>query len=177
VATRFPTKCSLPLIIAQEATVHDSGEGMGRELAHIWVHQEAEGDGWRGFIRRLFPSSGNSTNHVQAGFFSINPSWRHPHRHTQKYIPGIIPCPSFFLLLFPSFFLSFFLSFLLSLSLSLSLSLPLSFFLSDLFCIYISTLQLSSDTLKECIGSDYRWLWLLGIELRTSGRALSGLNY
>ena len=33
---------------------------------------------------------------------------------------------------------------------------------------------------RECIGSHYRWLWaivwLLGIELRTSGRAVSALN-
>jgi hypothetical protein len=28
-----------------------------------------------------------------------------------------------------------------------------------------------------CIGSHYRWLWLLGIELRTSGRAASALNH
>jgi hypothetical protein len=44
----------------------------------------------------------------------------------------------------------------------------------------MTTLSLSSDMPKEDIGSHYRWLWatiwLLGIELRTSGRALSALN-
>ena len=36
-------------------------------------------------------------------------------------------------------------------------------------------------TLEECIGFHYRWLWttmwLLGIELTTSGRAVSALNH
>jgi hypothetical protein len=44
---------------------------------------------------------------------------------------------------------------------------------------YMSTLYLSSDTPEEGIRSHYRWLWatmwLLGIELRTSGRAASVL--
>jgi hypothetical protein len=43
------------------------------------------------------------------------------------------------------------------------------------------TLLLSWDTPKEGIRSHYRWLWatmwLLGIELRTSGRAVSALNH
>ena len=43
--------------------------------------------------------------------------------------------------------------------------------------MYVSTLSLSS---KKGIRSHYRWLWatmwLLGIELRTSGRAVSALN-
>ena len=43
-----------------------------------------------------------------------------------------------------------------------------------LLFIYISTLQLSSDTLEVCIGSHYRWL--LGIDLRASGRAVSALK-
>jgi hypothetical protein len=42
--------------------------------------------------------------------------------------------------------------------------------------MYVSTLSLSSDTTEEGIRSHYRWLWatmwLLGIELRTSGRAV-----
>jgi hypothetical protein len=46
--------------------------------------------------------------------------------------------------------------------------------------MYMSTLFLSSDTLEEGIRSHYRWLWatmwLLGIELRTSGKAVSALN-
>jgi hypothetical protein len=46
--------------------------------------------------------------------------------------------------------------------------------------MYVRTLLLSSDTQEEGIGSHYRWLgatmWLLGIELRTSGRAVSALN-
>jgi hypothetical protein len=46
--------------------------------------------------------------------------------------------------------------------------------------MYMSTLLLSSDTPEEGIGSHYRWLWatiwLLGIELRTSGRSVSALN-
>ncbi|MFT8099555.1 hypothetical protein ACMYL6_23695, partial [Salmonella enterica subsp. enterica serovar Infantis] len=49
-----------------------------------------------------------------------------------------------------------------------------------LIFIYMSTLQLSSCTPEEYIGSYYRWLgatmWLQGIELRTSGRAVSALN-
>jgi hypothetical protein len=44
----------------------------------------------------------------------------------------------------------------------------------------MSILLLSSDTPEEGIRSDYRWLWatmwLLGIELRTSRRAISALN-
>jgi len=47
--------------------------------------------------------------------------------------------------------------------------------------MYVSTLSLSSDTPGEGIRSHYRWLWailwLLGIELRTSGRAVSALNH
>jgi hypothetical protein len=46
--------------------------------------------------------------------------------------------------------------------------------------LLISTLLLSSDTPEEGIRSHYRWLWatmwLLGIELRTSARAVSALN-
>jgi hypothetical protein len=46
--------------------------------------------------------------------------------------------------------------------------------------MHISTLSLSSDTTEQGIGSHYRWLWatmwLLGIELRTSGGAASDLN-
>jgi len=45
----------------------------------------------------------------------------------------------------------------------------------------ISTLLMSSDTPEEDFGSHYRWtwatMWLLGIELRTSGRAVSALNH
>ena len=48
------------------------------------------------------------------------------------------------------------------------------------YLIYLHTLSLSSDTPEESIGSHYRWLWatisLLGVELRTSGRAVSALN-
>jgi hypothetical protein len=44
----------------------------------------------------------------------------------------------------------------------------------------MSTLTLSPDTPEEGIRSRYRWLWatmwLLGIELRISGRAVSALN-
>ena len=46
--------------------------------------------------------------------------------------------------------------------------------------MYVSTPLLSSDTPEEGIRSQHRWLWatmcLLGIELRTSGRALGALN-
>jgi hypothetical protein len=46
--------------------------------------------------------------------------------------------------------------------------------------MYMSTLSLYSDTSEEGIKSHYRWLWatmwVLGIELRTSGRAVSALN-
>jgi hypothetical protein len=44
------------------------------------------------------------------------------------------------------------------------------------YLFYMSTLSLSSDTPEEGIGSHYRWLWvimwLLGLELRTPGRAV-----
>ena len=44
--------------------------------------------------------------------------------------------------------------------------------------MYMSTPFLSSDELEEGIRSHYRWLWatILGIELRTSERAVSTLN-
>jgi hypothetical protein len=45
------------------------------------------------------------------------------------------------------------------------------------YFMYMSTLSLSSDTPEEGIRSHCRWLratmWLLGLELRTSGRAIS----
>jgi hypothetical protein len=45
----------------------------------------------------------------------------------------------------------------------------------------MSTLSLSSDMPEEDSRSHYRWLWatmwLLGIEFRTSGRAVSALNH
>jgi hypothetical protein len=47
--------------------------------------------------------------------------------------------------------------------------------------MYVNTLSISSDTPEEGIVSHYRWLlatmWLPGIELRTSGRAVSALNH
>ena len=47
--------------------------------------------------------------------------------------------------------------------------------------MYMSTLLLSSDTPKEGVRSHYKWLWatmwLLGIELKTSGRAVNALNH
>ena len=46
--------------------------------------------------------------------------------------------------------------------------------------MYVSTLLLPSDTPEKGIRSHYRWsratMWLLGIELRTSGRTTSALN-
>lgn len=46
--------------------------------------------------------------------------------------------------------------------------------------MYVSTMSLSIDTSEEDFGSHYRGLWvtmqLLGIELRTSRRAVSALN-
>jgi hypothetical protein len=57
------------------------------------------------------------------------------------------------------------------------------YYFKDLFIyfIYMSILSLSSDTPEEGVRSHYRWLWatmwLLGIELRTSGRAVSVLNH
>lgn len=46
--------------------------------------------------------------------------------------------------------------------------------------MYVDTLLLSVDTPEKDIESHYRWLWaimwLLGIELRTSGRTVSALN-
>jgi hypothetical protein len=67
------------------------------------------------------------------------------------------------------------------LSLSSVSVLPVLFFLKDLFIyfMYASTLLCSSDTPEEGMGSQYRWLWanmwLLGIELRNSGRAISAV--
>jgi len=56
-----------------------------------------------------------------------------------------------------------------------------SFFKDLFYFIYVSTLSLSSDTPEEGIRFCYRWLWstmwLLGFELRTSGRAVSALNH
>jgi hypothetical protein len=44
----------------------------------------------------------------------------------------------------------------------------------------MNTLSLSSDTPEEGIRSHYRWLcttiWLLGIEVRFSGRVVGALN-
>jgi hypothetical protein len=46
--------------------------------------------------------------------------------------------------------------------------------------MYVGTLLLSSDTPEEGVRSRYRWLgttmWLLGIELKTSGKAVRALN-
>jgi hypothetical protein len=54
------------------------------------------------------------------------------------------------------------------------------FLLRFIYFIWVY-LTLSSDTPEEGIGSQYRWLWatmwLLGIELRTSGRAVGALNH
>ena len=56
------------------------------------------------------------------------------------------------------------------------------FFLKDLFIyfMYVNTLLLSSDTPEEGVRSHNGWLWAtmwpLGIELRTSRRAVSALN-
>ena len=62
-----------------------------------------------------------------------------------------------------------------SLSVSVSVSVSVS-----LYFMFVSTILLPSDTPEEGIGSHYRWLWattwLLGIELRTFGRAVSALN-
>ena len=55
-------------------------------------------------------------------------------------------------------------------------------FFKDLFIyfMYVSTLSLSLETREKDIRSLYRWLlatmWLLGIEVRTSGRAVSAPN-
>jgi len=50
-----------------------------------------------------------------------------------------------------------------------------------IYFMYVGALSLSADTPEEGIGSHYRWLratmWLLGIELRTSGRAVSALDH
>ena len=51
-----------------------------------------------------------------------------------------------------------------------------------IYLFYMNTLLLSSDTPEEGMWFCYRWLWatmgLLGIELRTSGRAaVSALNH
>jgi len=50
-----------------------------------------------------------------------------------------------------------------------------------IYFMYVSTPSLSSDTPEEGIGSHYRrlWatMWLLGFELRASGRAVSALNH
>ena len=50
-----------------------------------------------------------------------------------------------------------------------------------IYFMYISTTLISSDIPEKGTRSHYRWLWaimwLLGIELRTSGRAVSALNH
>jgi hypothetical protein len=47
-------------------------------------------------------------------------------------------------------------------------------------CMYVCIYEYTPDTPQEGIRSHYRWLWatmwLLGIELMTSGRAVSALN-
>ena len=54
------------------------------------------------------------------------------------------------------------------------------FFLRFIYCMYVSTLLLSSDIPEKGIRCHYRWLratmWLLGIELRTSRKAASAFN-
>jgi hypothetical protein len=54
------------------------------------------------------------------------------------------------------------------------------FILCRLCILCMSTLLLSSGTPEEGTRSHYRWLWatmwLLGVELRTSGRAVSALT-
>jgi hypothetical protein len=56
-----------------------------------------------------------------------------------------------------------------------------SFLFLKICFIYITTLELSSDTSEEGIRSHYRLLWatmwLLGIEHRSFGRAVSALNH
>jgi hypothetical protein len=81
-------------------------------------------------------------------------------------------------------FLSFFLfSFLFGSSYSYFIVIVVVFVLELSIFKNVSILLsmlLSSDTPEEGIGSHYRWLratmWLLGIELRTSGGAVSALN-
>ena len=50
-----------------------------------------------------------------------------------------------------------------------------------IYFMHMNVLSLCSVTPEEGIRSHYRWLWatmwLLGIELRTSGRAVSALNH
>jgi hypothetical protein len=50
-----------------------------------------------------------------------------------------------------------------------------------IYFIYVSMLLLCSDTPEEGVRSHYRWLWattwLLGTELRTSGRAVYALSH
>ena len=70
--------------------------------------------------------------------------------------------------------------FFLSFSLSLSLSLSLSIFLSDVFIYRLYMSVLSSCTPEKGTKFHCRTLWatmwVLGIELRSSGRAVSALN-
>jgi len=60
-------------------------------------------------------------------------------------------------------------------------SILILFFKRFIYFMFMSTLSLSSDTPEKGIRSHYRWLWatmwLLGIELRTSGRAVSDLPH
>ena len=55
------------------------------------------------------------------------------------------------------------------------------YFYSFIYLLFMCTLLLSSDTPEGCIRSHYRWLWatmwLLGSDLRTSGRVVSALNH
>jgi len=45
-----------------------------------------------------------------------------------------------------------------------------------LFFIYMSTLQLSSNTHQKCASDSKGTMWFLGIELRTSARKVNALN-
>jgi hypothetical protein len=55
-------------------------------------------------------------------------------------------------------------------------------FLKNIIYLFLEyTVAVFRHTPEECIRSHYRWLgatmWLLGIELRTSGRVVSALNH
>lgn len=88
--TRCPTQCSLPLILVQEAAVRHSRErhGNGSLLTRGPIRKQREMDEnvpSAGFFLALSLAQGTAPTTLRVDFLSINPFWRYPHRHTQKY--------------------------------------------------------------------------------------------
>jgi len=124
------------------------------------------------------------TKHTHMQTYTHAPNFTPTHtRMGRCWLTGL-PCLPSFLSFFLSFLLSFFLSFFLSLSLSFFLSIYLFLFkFNDLFlfyvhwcfvcmCVFVRTTDILELELQPGAAT-----WVLGIELRTSGRAVSALNH